>query len=188
MTALPDWMVHSGAGLTVADYEALPEEVCRQIEIVDGGVVASLSPGREHQRITRRLANALEAAVPEGFAVEFDVDLRLRDVPLLQRRPDVVVFDASLPDGETLRPDRCLLVVEVMSEGSVTTDQIDKPAEYAASRIRHFWRVEHDDHSITVFRYQLDPATRAYGLVGLDEDKLIVSDPVRLEVDLETLR
>jgi hypothetical protein len=51
-----------------------------------------------------------------------DVDLRLRDAPLLNRRPDIAV-----------PPD------------SVTTDQTDKPAEYAAAGIRHFWRVEDID-------------------------------------------
>jgi len=43
-----------------------------------------------------------------------------------------------------LRPQHCTLVVEVMSPGSVTADQTDKPAEYAVSRIPHYWRVEHD--------------------------------------------
>ncbi|GAB1514369.1 Uma2 family endonuclease [Actinophytocola sp. KF-1] len=188
MTALPDWMVRSGEGLTVADYEALPEEVCRRIEIVDGAVVVSPSPRRAHQHIAHNLVTALKEIAPPGYTAVGDVDLRLRDVPLLNRRPDVVVYDAALPDDEPLRPEHCLLVVEIMSEGSVTTDQIDKPGEYAASGIRHFWRVEYDDHVISVFRYQLDPTTRTYGLAGLDKRKLVISDPVELELDLETLR
>lgn len=188
MTALPDWMVRSGEGLTVADYEALPEEVCRQIEIVDGAVLVSPSPRRTHQRIVRRLAHALEAVCADRLAVDFDVDLRLRDVPLLLRRLDVAVYEASLPDDEVLRPDHCLLVVEVMSPGSVTSDRLDKPTEYAASGIQHFWRVEYDDDVINVFRYQLDPMTRTYALVGLDKDKLSIKDPVAVELDLETLR
>lgn len=188
MTALPDWMLNSGAGLTVADYEALPEEVCRRIEIVDGGVVVSPSPARVHQRIARRLANALEAVDPSRFAVEVDIDLRLRDVPLLNRRPDVVVYDASLPEDAVLRPDHCLLVAEVMSPGSVTTDRSDKPTEYATAGIQHFWRVESADQTINVFRYQLDPMTRTYALVGLDKGKLSIEDPIVLDLDLEGLR
>jgi Uma2 family endonuclease len=188
MTALPDWMLRSGEGLTVADYVALPEEVCRRIEIVDGGVVVSPSPARVHQRIARRLANAVEAVDPSRFGVEVDVDLRLRDVPLLIRRPDVVIYDPSLPEDAVLRPDHCLLVAEVMSPGSVTTDRSDKPSEYAAAGIQHFWRVEHDDQTINVFRYQLDPMTRTYALVGLDKGKLSVEDPIVLELDLESLR
>jgi Uma2 family endonuclease len=188
MTALPDWMLGSGEGLTVADYEALPEEVCRQIEIVDGAVLVSPSPRRAHQRIARRLANALEVVDPDRFAVETDVDLRLRDVPLLLRRPDIVVYDASLPDEEVLRPDHCLLVVEVMSPGSITADRLDKPTEYAASCIQHFWRVESDDQAVNVFRYELDPITRSYALAGLDQETLSIKDPVRLELDLDGLR
>jgi Uma2 family endonuclease len=69
------------------------------------------------------------------FAVATAVDLRLRDVPLLNRRPDIVVYDASVPDDAVLRPQHCLLVVEVMSPDSVTADQADKPAEYAAAGI-----------------------------------------------------
>lgn len=188
MTALPDWMVRSGEGLTVADYEALPEEVSRQIEILDGTVKVSPSPSREHQRVARRLANALEAAVSDEFAVETDVDLRLRDVPLLLRRPDIVVFDANLPNNEPLRPDHCLIVVEVMSPGSVTADRMDKPTEYAASGIAHFWRVEIDDSTISVFRYRLGQRTRTYEMADKDTGKLVISDPVEMELDLESLR
>jgi Uma2 family endonuclease len=188
MTTLPDWMVRSGEGLTVADYEALPEEVCRRIEVVDGAVVVSPSPRRAHQHIANHLATALEVVTKPAFMVVGGVDLRLRDVPLLNRRPDVVVYEASLPDDDVLRPEHCLLVVEVMSPGSVTTDQIDIPGEYAASSIRHFWRVEYDDSVINVLRYQLDLRTRTYALVGDDKGTLSVADPVTLTLNLEELR
>jgi Uma2 family endonuclease len=181
-------MVHSGDGLSAADYEALPEEVCRQIEIVDGGVVVSPSPRRAHQRIARRLANALEAAASDRIAVEIDVDLRLRDVPLLLRRPDVVVYDGSLSDDVVLRPEHCLLLVEVMSPGSVTTDRNDKPSEYAASGIEHFWRVEFSDEKVVVFRYRLEPTSRTYVLTGSETDVLIVTEPLDLKLDLDELR
>lgn len=192
MTALSDWIVHARDRLTVADYEALPEEVCRQIEIVDGAVVVSPSPRRAHQHIAHNLVSALKAVTGPDYTAVGDVDLRLRDVPLLNRRPDVVVYDATLDatlsDDEVLRPEHCLLVIEIMSEGSVTTDQIDKPGEYAASGIRHFWRVESDGQEINVFRYQLDPTTRIYGLARVDKGKLVVTDPVDLTLDLEALR
>lgn len=188
MTALSDWMVHARDRLTVADYEALPEEVGRQIEIVDGAVVVGPSPRRAHQHMAHNLVSALKAVTGPGYTAVGDVDPRLRDVPLLNRRPDVVVYDATLSDDEVLRPEHCLLVIEIMSEGSVTTDQIDEPGEYAASGIRHFWRVESDGQEINVFRYQLDPTTRIYGLAGVDKGKLVVTDPVDLTLDLEALR
>jgi Uma2 family endonuclease len=188
MTTLPDWMVRYGEGLTAADYEALPEEICRRIEIVDGAVMVRPSPWRPHQQITRSLVNAMEVVGSDQFAAVGGVDLRLRDMPLLNRIPDVVVYEASLPNEEILRPEQCLLVVEVMSPDSVTADQIDKPAEYAAFGIRHFWRVEYDDQTVSVFRYELHPRTRTYALGGLDRGRLSIKDPVELELDLEELR
>ncbi|MGH3861131.1 Uma2 family endonuclease [Actinokineospora sp.] len=190
MTALPDWMVLRPEGLSAADYEALPEEVCRRIEVIDGAIVVNAAPRRPHQRAARRLANVLEEVCGMRFAVDTDIDLRLRDVPLLNRRPDIVVYDRALPDDAVLRPQHCLLVVEIMSPGSVTTDQTDKPAEYAASAIPYFWRVESaetDEQKLTVFRYRLDPTTRTYAVAGVDTGALVVTDPFDLSVDLADL-
>ena len=188
MTALPDWTQLPTDGLTAAAYEALPEEVCGRIEVVDGAIVLNAALRRSHQRIVRRLADALEAACGNGLAVDFDVDLRLRDVPLLNRRPDVVVYDSAISDDVALRPQHCVLVVEVMSPGSITADQMDKPAEYAAAGIEHYWRVEQrEEDGLAVFRYRLDPTTRIYASAGISTEKLTVSAPFPVSVDLTEL-
>jgi Uma2 family endonuclease len=176
-------------GLSAEDYEALPEEICRRIEIVDGAIIVNAAPRRLHQNIARRLANALEGACGSGLTVSTGVDLRLRDIPLLNRRPDIVLYDASLPDDAVLRPEHCTLVIEVMSPGSVTTDQTDKPAEYAAARIAHYWRVEHDpaEKALSIFRYRLDPTTGAYASAGVHTGTMTVTDPVAVAIDLSSL-
>lgn len=179
-----------GSGLTAAQYEWLDEETCRTSEIVNGAMVPRGVRGRMHQRIIRRLSYAVEAACGPDLAVEFDVDLRLRDVPLLDRRPDLVVYDAGLGADAVLRPSACHLVVEVMSPGSVTVDQIDKPAEYAAAGIPRFWRIENPTDEVaglTVFCYHLDGTTRSYVPVGAHQRKLTVSDPFELSVELAEL-
>jgi len=175
-------------GLSAAEYEALPEEVCRRIEVVDGAIIVSAAPRRRHQDIGRRLANVLEAACRPGLAVSTDADLRLRDVPLLNRRPDIVVYDASLADDAAL-PRHCVLVIEVMSPGSMTTDQTDRPAEYAVAGIGHYWRVEHDpaESVLSVFCYRLDPTTGSYASAGVHSGKMAVADPVTVTIDLTTL-
>jgi Uma2 family endonuclease len=188
VTALPDWM-NLPDGLSAQQYETLPEEICRRIEIVDGAIIVNAAPRRLHQDICRRLANFLEAACGPALAVSIDVDLRLRDVPLLNRRPDAVVYDASLPDEAVLRPHHCALVVEVMSPGSVTTDQTDKPAEYATARIPCYWRIEHDpaDASLSVFSYRLDPTTGIYASAGIHAGKMTVTEPFPVTIDLTAL-
>lgn len=190
MTALPEWMVSQPEGLTAEDYDALPEEISRRIEVIDGVPRLSPSPSWPHQVVGRHLANAVETAVGPGYIVATDFDLRLRDVPLLVRRPDIVVFDASVPGNGRPRPEHCLLVIELMSPGSVTTDRVDKPAEYATVGIQHYWRIEdvdEEDRTMTVFRYQLDPMTRTYAQVGIDTETLVVHNPVKLSIKLADL-
>ena len=131
MTALPDWMDLPPGGLSAEEYEALPEDISRRIEIVDGAIIVECRPAPPSSRYRPPPRKCPGSGVRPGLAVSTDVDLRLRDVPLLNRRPDAVVYDASLPDDAALRPRHCVLVVEVMSPGSVTTDR-----DRQASRIR----------------------------------------------------
>jgi Uma2 family endonuclease len=189
VTALEDWIDRHPDGLTVEDYEALPEEVSRRIEIVDGAVVVSPSPHRDHQDAAVELRNVLKAAGKPDYRASVDLDLRLRDVPLLNRRPDVAVYDPKLRRDQVLRAQHCLLVVEVMSPGSVSTDQFTKPGEYAGAGIRHFWRLELLDASPVLYRYRLDPGVgaRTYVLVGKDTGLVTVTDPLRLTIDLDDL-
>ena len=78
MTALPAWMDRPN-GLSAEEYEALPEDICRRIEVVDGAIIVNASPRRLHQDICRRFANALDAVRRPTLAVSTDVDLRLRE-------------------------------------------------------------------------------------------------------------
>jgi len=76
-----------------------------------------------------------------------------------------------------------------MSPGSVTADQTDKPAEYAASRIPHYWRVEHGpaEKILSVFRYRLDPTTGTYASAGVHTGNMAVTEPVSITIDLTAL-
>jgi Uma2 family endonuclease len=118
--------------------------------------------------------------------VTTDVDLRLADVPLLNRRPDVVVYWAGVPDDQVLRPQDVELVVEITSPGSVTQDTIDKPGEYAAAGVGHYyWRVAPEE--ATVYTYAMIPRSNAFQLTGEHKGRLIVDRPVSLDLELAGL-
>ncbi|TWF97245.1 Uma2 family endonuclease [Kitasatospora viridis] len=182
--AVPDWMREQ---ITAAEYDSWSEEVCREIEIVDGMVHLSARPTARHNRLARRIATALEAASTPQWYADGRFDLRLQDVPLNNRCPDTVVYRADTIDIMPCRPEHVLLVVEVVSPGSETTDRVTKPVQYAQAGIRHYWRVERaTDPEPEVFTYELDPGTGAYRATEVFTGRVKATAPFPVEVDLTT--
>ena len=65
-TVLPGWM-DLPDGLSAAKYEALPEDICRRIEIVDGAIIVNATPRRLHLwRRTNALGRLIRTACSSG--------------------------------------------------------------------------------------------------------------------------
>ena len=137
----------------VAYVESLPHDVNpHAYEIVDGALVVTPSPDVVHEAASAELRAVLRAAYGPEYLVGGPIDI---DLNPSYRTPDLVVIPTSLVGRRTrpLPPSDVLLVVEVVSPGSVTTDRITKPAQYAAAGIPAYWRLETDpDISLTVYR------------------------------------
>ncbi|GGT34987.1 hypothetical protein GCM10014713_30810 [Streptomyces purpureus] len=88
------------------------------------------------------------------------------------------------PDQTWFDPTDIELAVEVVSTDSLERDRGIKPRKYAAAGIPHFWRVEKNDGLPTVFVYELDPATNTYAVTGIHHDRLKLSVPFDIDVDL----
>ncbi|MFE2233350.1 Uma2 family endonuclease [Streptomyces sp. NPDC059442] len=180
--AVPAWMHEQ---ITAEQYDSWSQEQCAGIEIVDGMVVVRPSASKRHNRLARILANALEAAAGPDWNADSDFDVRLQDVPLTNRCPDVVVYRAETIDITPTRPEHVLLVVEVVSPGSETTDRIVKTDQYAKSGIAFYWRVEQAATGVPlVYTYVLDPAARVYRDGEVFTGVVKVSAPFAMEVDL----
>ncbi|MGW4302915.1 Uma2 family endonuclease [Streptomyces sp. NPDC004646] len=156
----PAWM-HTQ--ISAQEYDSWSEEQCAGIEIVDGMVVVSPSASKRHNRLARILANALDAAAGPDWNADTDFDVRLQDVPLNNRRPDVIVYRAETIDLAPTRPEHVLLVAEVVSPGSETTDRVVKVDQYAKAGIPFYWRIEQAATGVPItYTYVLDPATGSY--------------------------
>jgi Uma2 family endonuclease len=96
-------------------------------------------------------------------------DAGLRAGGRLGRTPDLLVLRAAPPATVWVDPAYVSLVVEVVSDGSEDLDHKIKPAEYAAARIAHFWRVDrgHDVDSSVVGLHVLDAEVGGYRQVRL---------------------
>ncbi len=142
-----------GQILTPEEYDALPENSHR--ELVDGVIHMMASPTLWHQIVKDALRTSLRAAKPSELVVVSEAEIRLNDT--LRRIPDVVVLHRSAyrRDRNQCLPADVVLVAEVVSPGSESTDRILKPIEYARAGIGHYWRIEIDP-VIVVHTYRRD--------------------------------
>ncbi|MEV0259061.1 Uma2 family endonuclease [Streptomyces sp. NPDC050732] len=182
---VPAWMHKQ---FTAEDYASWSEEQCAGIEIVDGMVVVNPSASKRHNRLARILANALDAAASPEWNADTGFDIRLQDAPLTNRRPDVVVYRADTIDIGPTRPEHVLLVAEVVSPGSETTDRIVKVDQYAKAGIAFYWRIEQAATGVPlVYTYVLDPATKTYRDGDVFTGVLKALAPFPIETDLSRI-
>ncbi|WP_430478389.1 Uma2 family endonuclease [Streptomyces sp. P11-1] len=174
--------------ISAEQYDSWSAEQCAGIEIVDSMVVVCPSTTKRHNRLARILANALDAAAGPDWNADTDFDIRLQDVPLTNRRPDVIVYRAETIDLTPTRPEHVLLVVEVVSPGSETTDRIVKVDQYATASIPFYWRIEQAATGVPiVYTYVLDPASRAYRDGDMFTGTVKTTAPFTVTVDLGAL-
>ena len=184
--SLPAWTEDpESLALTGEQYDALPDQVRKMVEVIDGYVVVCQSGTPEHSRAARRLASHLEAARPAKPCTRVDTDIDVYFVKRCEpggklsfRRPNVSVY-RCLERGSKVTSRDALMVVEIISPGSVYVDTVDKLAEYAHEGIP-VYLVVHLDGDLYVKmiqEYRLDWASRTYRLACTHVDELTLEDP-----------
>ncbi|WP_069172063.1 Uma2 family endonuclease [Streptomyces griseus] len=183
----PRWAVPPAGGWTADDLDTLPN-LPPHTELIDGSLVFVSPQTVFHERAIDYLKWQLQSLAPLDLEVfrEFTIDVDFQNRP----EPDVVVVRAEAV--ESLRQTRfpassVLLAIEVVSDESVTRDRETKPVKYARARIPHFWRVENQDGRAVVYVFELEPATGAYTSTGIFHDRLKVSTPFPVDLDLNAI-
>jgi Uma2 family endonuclease len=185
---LPSWFFGPPGGWHAEDLDNLPPAAPRHIELIDGGLVAMVPQKSFHAKVMNGLYVLLSSQVPEGLGVTTQMTIRLGD---RQRpEPDVLVIDrAALEDNERtwFRLDETHLVIEIVSPESETRDLKRKPQLYAEAGIRHFWRVDNDGGRPVVFAFELDPGSNTYAPIGVYREKMKLTAPFPIEIQVDTL-
>ena len=129
---------------TYEDYLATPDDG-RKYELIDGEIVVSAAPAINHQRLVFRLARWLADIADanegdEAFVSPVAVSLN----PANTLEPDVVYRkreSASVVEARRIHgvPE---LVIEVISPGSTSRDQVRKRAIYEAAGVPEYWIVD----------------------------------------------
>jgi Uma2 family endonuclease len=187
--SLPDWVIPPPGGFTADDFlrmRGLP----RHTELIDGNLVF-VSPQRKwHSRVVTMLTNELSRQAPDSLRAEREMSVRLneRQTP----EPDVLIVTAEAYERDEpstyYNVEDLVLAVEAVSPDSVERDREIKPRRYAAAGVRHFWRVEEIEGRTVVYVYEYEPAGAAYALTGIHHDRLEVTVPFDIEIDLSTER
>ncbi|WP_372500550.1 Uma2 family endonuclease [Streptomyces meridianus] len=182
------WPEPPPGGYTADDLDRLPD-LPPHTELIDGSLVFVSPQTKFHSRTMRLLDNGLLRTVPDDFDVDREMSVVLG--PRQRPEPDVMVVRADADTGPAqtaYRAEDVVLAVEVVSEESEDRDRDTKPAKYAKAGIPHFWRVESDGGRPVVYVYELDPATRAYVATGIHHDRLKLTVPYDIDIDLTVTR
>ncbi|GHI88055.1 Uma2 family endonuclease [Streptomyces xanthophaeus] len=178
------WPIPPPGGWTADDLDTLPN-LPPHTELIDGSLVFVSPQTRFHLRAVSFFERQLESVVPDGLEVlrEFTIDIDRHNRP----EPDVIVVPKDTeedPDQTRLPAGSVRLAIEVVSPESVARDREAKPVKYARAMIPHFWRVENKEGRAVVYVYELEPATKVYVATGIFHDRLKVSVPFPIDLDL----
>lgn len=178
----PPWLAHHQ--ITAAEYEALSPEECQDIEIIDGMVVVSPAPIPLHQDVQWLIRGGLHRAGMPEWRASTNIDVRIAEEPLNNRRPDVVAYPAGHSRRVFVPAVDTLLVVEIVSPGSETNDRKIKPIIYADAGIPYYWRVEISESVPVAYTYRRDEGSGRYQpqaqYVGMIDTQL----PFPVKIDL----
>jgi Uma2 family endonuclease len=170
------------------DLLALPDSVQRY-ELLEGTLLVNPPAGGPHQLVSWTLTGVLRAAAtPDVVAVQ-ELGVRLPDNTMFI--PDILVAtrDAVLANGSgILDAGDVVLVVEIVSPGSRTTDRLTKPALYARAGIASFWRVELEDGGTAIFVYRLEHERYVEAGSARPGEHLVVTEPFPCSLDPGELR
>jgi Uma2 family endonuclease len=186
--------------ITVEIWRNLPEEFCRQIEVINGQAIRCDAPSREHQTATRRITGMLESAAEADMAgrpdarldVSSGFDVILWELPAATiRRPDAALHTCAPADQRPLPTSAIAVVVEVVSPGTTKTDGVEKLSEYAKAGIPFYWLIWlSGNHVNSIDVHVLDHMSGAYRHVrtlGPEDEVSVIDVPIRIKIDWSRL-
>jgi len=152
-----------GRALTRDDLETMPDDGHRY-ELIDGTLIVTPAPSRNHQTIVGGIHLVLAHACPSDLHVLFaPFDVALREDTVMQ--PDLLVARRADFTERDL-PVAPLLAVEVLSPSTRHIDLTLKRARYEAAGCTSYWVVDRDGPTLTAWELRDDAYVEVAHVVG----------------------
>jgi Uma2 family endonuclease len=171
-------------GYSAEDLDRIPN-LPSHTELIDGVLVFVSPQNNFHMRALRLLEHGLLRWVPDDLIVVREMSILIG--PKQRPEPDIFIAQAEAdvgPDQSSYPAEDVVLAVEIVSPDSQVRDRDRKPQLYARAGIKHFWRVEEEDARMVLYVYELDPATEAYVATGVFRERIKLSVPFDIDIDL----
>ncbi|MBF6086121.1 Uma2 family endonuclease [Nocardia cyriacigeorgica] len=183
----PQWLRPRPRGFVGEDLDLLPS-LPPHTELIDGSLVFAARQTEFHMLAVTLVETGLRRCAPDCVRIRraMTVTLGRNQRP----EPDVLAIVEEADRGRDLTTYQAadvILVVEVVSAESRTRDRERKPQLYAKAGIPHFWRVENIDGRPVIYVYELAPTTGTYAPSGIFHDRLKVSVPFEIDIDLSEI-
>lgn len=172
---------------TYEDYLKTPDDV--RYELIEGDLIMVPSPITRHQRISMKIAFAIEKYVVEnnlGEVFYAPYDVHLDDENVVQ--PDILFIskDNSNIIGEKNVQGAPDLVIEILSEAAAYRDTIQKKRLYARFGVKEYWIAAPDDRLVEV--YYLKDRGEYQLIKTYSEDAVLESQIIRgLKIELSKI-
>lgn len=176
---------HHEGPWTEEDYFALGETPER-IELFDGSLVVSPAPSKRHQRLSWRLANAVNPAAEAAGLLAFEaVNVRLQTGRIAI--PDLVIADTD-DEGLVIEASEVRLICEIVSPSNAASDRILKMGVYAKAGIPWYLLLEHESTtSLTLQLFQLRDAHYIEHSMATVGETMHFTDPFVLDLEVAAL-
>ncbi|MEV6635505.1 Uma2 family endonuclease [Actinoplanes sp. NPDC051470] len=168
--------------VTVAELARLPEDL--RYELINGRLVLSPAAPTVHSIICRAIANAIDVGCPFDYAVGEERAVMVDEHT--ERRPDILVIEASASLDSLIHHTDVLLAVEVVSPSSISRDWKIKRKQYAVSGIPSYWIVDLYTEQISFTQFLLGD-NNVYHRHTETTDVVTVDVPWEVTIDLPAL-